>query len=577
MAGTQLRELNLRLVGIAGVLQDRLLAVPLYQRSYSWKTEQVEAFWRDLQAALLSGTPDYFMGTIVLSTEAAGPNETRRRVTVIDGQQRLATVSILLACMRDALMEAGDATRARVIENDFLFTSDLRTGSGTPRLELNSEDAEFFATRVIGREAPAPGAQVEFKYPSNQRMLQAREHLRELLAAEITAAGSNWMHRIFDWIEFLQERVRVISITVESEADAFLIFETLNDRGLGLTIADLLKNHLLSLTNGAPDASAVHASWLSMLTAFPSEREDDDDQLITTFIRHLWSSLHGPTRERELYQSLKRRVRGPEQAAEFVSQLAYSAPSYAALLDGDHYRWHELGVDRSLSDSVLRLSLEQPRPLLLAAMDTLDGDTLREVLEAIVSWGTRGLIVGGIGGGTNERYYATAAEAVRRGRARDRLTVAKELEPIIPPDAVFSSAFAERRVVNPRLSRYYVAALELQAQMPNSALLAESDIQRYALVSVLPRRARPENWPGFPRDTINQWALRLGNAVVVESELAIGRVDDFRARASRLAESRLPSAQSIAKSEFWRVDEVNMRQRHMADIAPAIWPRFLAV
>ncbi len=70
VVNTQLRELNLRLVGIATVLQDRLLKVPEYQHSYSWKTQQVEAFWRDLQAAMLDGAADYFMGTIVLSREA---------------------------------------------------------------------------------------------------------------------------------------------------------------------------------------------------------------------------------------------------------------------------------------------------------------------------------------------------------------------------------------------------------------------------------------------------------------------------------------------------------------------------
>lgn len=82
--------------GIGHLLSDRLISVPDYQRSYSWGEVEVEELWRDLEKARSAGVQEYFLGSIVTTT-ATGSD----RHLVIDGQQRLATVSLLYAAMRD--------------------------------------------------------------------------------------------------------------------------------------------------------------------------------------------------------------------------------------------------------------------------------------------------------------------------------------------------------------------------------------------------------------------------------------------------------------------------------------------
>jgi len=257
-------------------------------------------------------------------------------VTVVDGQQRLATVSILLACIRNALAEVGDL-RANTLTTTFLATDDFRSAARVARLQLNEEDASFFVQNIVDLAPENLKPHGASDYKSNQLLLGARDTLTKLLQLEIDAAGSNWATRLIRWIEFLQNGVRVISLQVESEADAFLIFETLNDRGLGLTIADLLENHLLSSARARIKTDGVHAAWMSIVRAFPPADGDDDsesDDVITTFIRHYWSSLHGPTRERALYSSLKRRIRSPEQASDLVatSQTAHRPTQHYLML-----------------------------------------------------------------------------------------------------------------------------------------------------------------------------------------------------------------------------------------------------
>lgn len=559
MTEPQLNALNLNLDGIAHVLRDRLLSVPTYQRSYSWGPEEVDAFWGDLRSAMLNSAPDYFMGTIVF-TPVPG------RKAVIDGQQRLATVAILLAVFRDVLREAKDETRAAVIEQTYLATRDLRTGGLNPRFQLNSEDSTFFGEEVIGTSSTA---QVQF--PSNLRIRKAKSQVRSLVDSDLAAASGNWPGRISDWVDFLEERVKVITIDVSSEADAFMVFETLNDRGLDLTVADLLKNYLLSLGQ-ARTGDEIEKAWLHVISAFDVESQGDDTT--TTFIRHYWSSLHGPVRERELYQSLKRRIRSQVQASELVSALSESAPSYAALLDAKHERWQELEVPQDLVDTLLGLRLEQPRPLLLAAMDVLKGAELSRLLTAVVAWSVRGLIVGGIGGGTTERYYAQAAQAVRKLKATSPKQVASILEPIIEADGIFVNSFSERRVNQERIALYYLSAFEQQARAVTDPSVVSRELTKGArVIHVLPRRASAKDWPAFKDEDLSRFALRLGNQILVDDVVTARQT--WQAKRSILSESSFLTTVMLDDVKRWTPSEIDKRQRVLAHAAPDIWPTHL--
>jgi hypothetical protein len=346
--------MQFNLLGIAATLKDRLLAVPIYQRSYAWTADEVAEYWGDLRGAFSDITPEYFLGTLVLTRQASPPRD-----TIIDGQQRLATTSILLAAVRDEYERRLDTKRSEIVQREYLSTSDLRTAAEMPRLSLNSEDAHFFEERIVKHlAAPEPAR------PSHHLLLEAYGYLRQEVKKTADDAGSDWEGRLAQWVRFLTDSVKTIVLDVPSDADAFLIFETLNDRGADLTIADLLKNYLFGRSGSKLDA--VRDGWMMTLGALdiPSE-----NTLFTTFLRHYWSSLHGAVRERELYKSIKEHVASEAQALEFVSRLQSAAGLYSALLSGSHEYWEGFGgtVKESV-ETLLRLDLEQNRPLLLAAL-----------------------------------------------------------------------------------------------------------------------------------------------------------------------------------------------------------------
>lgn len=306
-------------VGIAKLLRTRALAVPFYQRSYSWRTAteggagehgseklQVVEYWSDLQASF-TNRDSYFLGTTVLARDGE-----EGRQLVIDGQQRLATTSLLLGAIRDEFYDRDEKDFGDSTQQDFLGKFDRRARADRPKLILNSDDRDYYERRIVQRD--------ETVVPTNssQSLIQgAFSYLRERVTAFAEQAGTGWRDRLNDLIGWLEDDVQVVAIEVASEADAFLIFETLNDRGADLTIADLLKNFLFS--QSGPRLDEVRDSWISTLANLNIEKVGN--QRFTDFARHLLSSRVGPTRERDVYQRIKSEVGTTADAVSFAQEL----------------------------------------------------------------------------------------------------------------------------------------------------------------------------------------------------------------------------------------------------------------
>jgi uncharacterized protein with ParB-like and HNH nuclease domain len=126
--------------GIGSVLNRYSLRVPLNQRSYAWEEDHVRTLLQDFSNAIASETKTYFLGTIVLSQ--SGDNKWE----VADGQQRLATTSILISAIRDHLSSGSpnEKEAAQKYTQNFLLEFDELSGEHLPKLRLNIEDNDFF-------------------------------------------------------------------------------------------------------------------------------------------------------------------------------------------------------------------------------------------------------------------------------------------------------------------------------------------------------------------------------------------------------------------------------------------------
>jgi uncharacterized protein with ParB-like and HNH nuclease domain len=130
-------------MGIGELLKKSRVEVPPNQRSYAWEERHVQNLFQDLNEAISTQSDDYFLGTIVLVQPEKGIP------TIADGQQRIATITILLCRIRDKLIEINRAKSAESLDADFLRNIDRDTEEVVPRIKLNLEDNDYFIRRIL--------------------------------------------------------------------------------------------------------------------------------------------------------------------------------------------------------------------------------------------------------------------------------------------------------------------------------------------------------------------------------------------------------------------------------------------
>ena len=234
-------------VGIGTALTRHRFVVPLNQREYSWEEEHVLDLFQDLAKAIDGGKLSYFLGTIVLTPGSDGALE------VADGQQRLATTSILLGAIRDYFLTRGEDALVTSLET-FLFTIVRKTRAIDSRLRLNVDDNEYFRKRILEREGTPARASVTASKPSHHRIDKAaqlaKEHIQRIISPH---SESNRVDRLNIWVDFIENSAQVVALSVPDDLNAYVMFETLNARGLRTTQADLVKNYLFSQADDRTD------------------------------------------------------------------------------------------------------------------------------------------------------------------------------------------------------------------------------------------------------------------------------------------------------------------------------------
>ena len=271
------------------IFSDRLFRIPDYQRGYAWHHQQWVDLLEDLE--LLADGRDHFTGTLVLCRAHSVPRRTDEEgngydtFDVIDGQQRLTTIVMLLDAIRDEMARIGSLQRlGDGIQRRYLAVND-RQGQPIPKLRLGRDDHEFFFRTVLGQAPDVGGATLV----SHQRLEEGHVHFDRYLAGQrerLAAAYPGWLECLF---EKITEHLQMLVYIVDSEADAGVIFETMNDRGKPITEVEKVKNHLLylaaklDLPEGHDLVERINATWTSVfrnLMRAGLVRNEDEDRLL---------------------------------------------------------------------------------------------------------------------------------------------------------------------------------------------------------------------------------------------------------------------------------------------------------
>lgn len=540
--------------GLGACLGGNFLTVPKYQRAFSWDDENVANFLADVNTAFANGAPEYFMGSVVLQ----GADQ---RYEVVDGQQRLTMATIFVAAARDFVASKGMSDVAKSLESQFLLTKDTWTQKVMARLSLSVYDNDFYLNVLL------QGANTQPSRESHERLVAARAKCH-LFIEDLSKHYNNWFERLGGIVQYLEHKVRVIQVVVPSHANAYVIFETLNDRGKDLSASDLLKNHLFGRAEDRIDE--VQTKWNQMLGTLEPH---GGDELVITYIRQLWSATREVAREKELFAKIRDKIASPQLAVDFSSELVARAIHYSALLNSAHPLWKHHGPEaEAIIDALNTLKVERFRPAMLALLDRFEGKELVAAMRVILNGSVRYLIAVGAGGGTLEAAWSDVARKVANGDVTTAAAFAKEMAKIVPNDEVFRTGFKSARIAKSFLARYFLASLERHARgQANSELVPNGEVSAVNLEHVLPETPG-DDWKGLNPEVAGAYSRRIGNLVLLSSKKnsELGN-QGFEKKKPILAASEFLLTKDVGSKATWGPAEIEARQDQLADMALKVW------
>lgn len=552
-------QIGFEQAGIGTVLRHNKLVVPPNQREFAWQEREVTQLFKDFARAINEG--DYFLGTIVTI-----PREDH--LEVVDGQQRLATTAIMLAAIRDHLQGKEDVL-VESINNEFLTGIDRVQRERVSKLTLNIDDRELFSWIVAhDRDADKPQPQ----RGSHERLLaaydEASKHVQNIVSALDSKDHGDLLNA---WVSFVEHKALVILLRVPNDADAYKMFETLNDRGLRTSQADLIKNYLFG--RAGVRMNEVQERWAYMRGTLESLEEED---ITVNFLRHALIVQSGHLREAEVYDAVQDKVKSQQASVSFVSTLEALAHVYVATFNPEHKNWNGYPDAARRAVEVFNLINIRPfRPLLLAiAWKMKDPREAAQSFEFLISLGVRLLIAATTRSGSVEELLAESAHRVFEGAIDTAKDLKQALAAITPKDQAFREALEVAKVTNSRLARYYLRSLEMAAkQEPEPWFVPLDDRTVINLEHVLPKKPAAEHWPQFNEDEVAAYSNRLGNlALIRASDNSDIKGDAFGEKKKVYAACPYVLTSQIADADEWTPTSIFERQKTLAPLGVAAWP-----
>lgn len=533
--------------------------VPPYQRDYSWTEDNWEDLWADLSA--LEGTSaQHYMGAIVLQKGEG------RHLTIIDGQQRLATLSIFVLAVLDRLrklVESGvdrDANQERLdlLRDKFIGNKDPSSLRYSSRLALNRNDDPFYQQHIIQFREPINLRKLS---TSERRLWEAFRFFRTKLEKHFraSAVGEEIASLLSDTVA---HRVIFIQILVQSELSAYTVFETLNARGLELTASDLLKNYLLSkLHPSHTDLDQALDQW-SRISELVSAEE------LPNFLRHSLNASRPYVRRERLFKVVRSDVvTKREDVFPFLDTLESSAHVYRALDEPWDEYWNDFPGCRE-HVRVLRLfRVTQYKPLVLAAVAAGLSD-LHSILRACVVISLRFNVIAKRATHQLEEVYNAAAVAVSKGIAKTTRDVVSRLQPIYVGDEEFVNSFSVATISTDsknKVVKYILCSIEKQLTPQD----LDWETSSVSIEHILPEHPS-DGWSSFEGNH-GRFVFRMGNMTLLEPSLNRDAGHKaFLEKRQLYAGSRFQLTQRIEADE-WSPPHIQRRQEQMAKWASAVW------
>ncbi len=522
--------------------------VPLFQRPYSWGEKQWRTLWHDVyeQSQHVDGRPHFF-GSIV-TTPARSVPQGVGKFLLIDGQQRLTTVQVFLAAIRDAADELGESRLRDRIDELYLTN---RHEEGDERLKVlpTQADRDGFRAVARGEEAPAGRLRECYRFFRSRLERQSVAQLDSIHAAIV-------------------DRLSLVSITCDEHDNPHLIFESLNAKGEKLTPADLIRNYVLMKVHVGDQERLFRERWLPI--------QEELGPHLTEFVRHYLMKENKILKEADVYFELKDRLANarPAETEAFLADLHRHGLIYAKFVEPVHEA--DAAVSERL-ERLKRLKVTVAHPLLLrvfdaAARDLLTRGQLIEVLDLLESFVLRRSICNMPSNQLRRMLPPVFDAAGGAGPGfvdglRDQLGGKR-----CPGDDEFAAALASESIYS-TADKNVRLRLILERLERSFGHKEPADLGRATIEHVMPQTLT-DAWREELGDDDADWSgllHTLGNLTLTAYNAPLSN-QAYSAKRPILANSHYELNRHFAEVERWTPDRIRERGRVLAERALRIWP-----
>ena len=539
--------------------------IPRFQRPYSWSEEEVNNFWDDV---VIEDHEQYFIGSMVVyQTE-------KPYFGIVDGQQRLTTITLMLAAIRNAFRKLGEDNFSRGVHN-YIEKANI---DNVNEFILNSETSfPYLQDHIQSFE----GSKVNCKVGHEELKLK---NAFELINKKLFSFIPGWKENdaklelldesrlaLIDRLKTIRNKIlslKLVFIQLDNEDDAYLIFETLNTRGKDLTTPDLVKNLLLKKvksSNKTLDNAKI--IWEKILEKF------DDygiENAMTSFLYHHWLSKYADTTEQKLFGEIKKHISNSDEVAlSLLIEFQHNADYYASIRNPNNYSWtlEENELKECLAALNL-LNVKQQMPMVLSLIRAYREQnlTLRALLKILLKIESFHFVFNKItsqhsSGSISSIYYKHARDLTHQTNNHDKI------------QSTFSS-------LSTSLKSKLAAFEEFEIEFTN-LIYTKSKTRNKKVITYILSRFMGKNINGLPIDyefTSIEHILpqskecnedivgSIGNLILVDRKTNSEELKnlDFQEKIKILGKKGYPLDSDLLNANHWTEKEIINRAKSMA-------------
>lgn len=498
---------------------------------------------------------------------------------VIDGQQRLSTITLFIAACRDYLWKELATVSARTlavgIHNDYIVSGGAVAEKNEPYLILGEIDRQWFGERVQvspekdGEYSPPDINKVPYKLPGSNRLLWRsyqffyRQVQKRHAGSTSFATTDAKLEDIKCIIRELATKTWFVITRVPDDTQAYTLFEVLNDRGLELSISDLIKNVVLSRASQLQRLPKAKAHWADVVEALDYEN-------VASFLRYLWMSQNGrKVTENDLFPILKQEIKGMSAPAliAYLKSVVEEAENYAEII----------GRTDSSDDIARELELISAygfrvgSTVLLAIWAKSQDEKGRlEVLREVKCFLVKYAIFANQVTNELETVMAEVAAAIRKNLSGGLAEMKARFKKALPSAQTIADGF---KVLEPSTSVARALLVEMETKLAGTEKTV-SNPSKVNVEHIFPQSPSDEWEKSFGANGAEESYMgRLGNLTLLDSKLNKQASNKLYPEKRRLyySKSDLRITNSLPEGVKWTAAMVDDRQEELLKIARQIW------